>query len=132
MVRQLRFSGITNEADLRKCLANYDTDSEYPPESGYSFTRYYFPSAFESNLRLENYAPILWQAFKEIREEAQLPLTREIPMQYFCRTIEYVLTHFGTLGELSKDLSLAQWKDAIRQSGYADAEHYVVDAEAHD
>lgn len=132
MVRQLRFSGITNEADLRNCLANYDNGSEYPPESGYSFTRYYFPSAFESNLRLENYAPILWQAFKEIREETQLPLTRELPMQYFCRTVEYVLTHFGTLGELSKDLSLAQWKDAIRQSGYADAEHYVVDAEAHD
>ena len=132
MVRQLRFSGITNEADLRKCLANYDTDSEYPPESGYSFTRYYFPSAFDSNLRLENYAPMLWQAFKEIREEAQLPLTREIPMQYFCRTVEYVLTRFGTLGELSKELSLAQWKDAIRQSGYADAEQYVLDAEADD
>jgi hypothetical protein len=132
MVRQLRFSGITNEADLRKCLANYDTGSEYPPESGYSFTRYYFPSAFESNLRLENYAPILWQAFKEIREEAQLPLTREIPMQYFCRTVEYVLTRFGKLDELSKDLSLAQWKEAIKQSGYADAEQYVVDAEAHE
>ena len=106
-------------------------DSEYPPESGFSFTRYYFPSAFESDLRLENYAPIVSQAFKEVREEAQLPLTREIPMQYFCRTVEFVLTHFGTLEELSTDLSLAQWKEAIKQSGYIDAEHYVVDAEAH-
>ncbi|MEA2206540.1 MAG: hypothetical protein QOE77_3316 [Blastocatellia bacterium] len=132
MVRQLRFSGITKEEDLRKCLANYDTGSEYPPGTGYSFTRYFFPAAFESNLRLENYAPTLWQAFKEIREEAQLPLTREIPMQYFCRSVEYVLTRFGKLDELAEDLSLAQWKEAIRQSGYADAEQYVVDAEAHD
>jgi hypothetical protein len=129
MVRQLRFSGITNEKDMRDCLANYDTGSEYPPESGCSFTRYYFPSAFESNLRLENYAPMLWQAFREIREEAQLPLTREIPMQYFCRTVEYVLTRFGTLDELSTDLSLAQWKEGITRSGYTDAEQYVVSAE---
>jgi AAA domain len=132
MVRQLRFSGITNQKDMQACLANYDAGSEYPPESGYSFTRYYFPAAFDSDLRLENYAPMVWQAFKEMREEAQLPLTREIPMQYFCRTVEYVLTRFGTLEELPKDLSLAQWKEGIRQSGYIDAEHYVVDAEPHD
>ena len=132
MVRQLRFSGITNKKDMRDCLANYDSGSEYPPESGYSFTQYYFPAAFESNFRLENYAPMLWQVFKEVREEAQLPLTREIPMQYFCRTVEYVLTEFGTLQELSKDLSPAQWKEAIKRSGYTDAEHYVINAEAHD
>jgi hypothetical protein len=131
MVRQMRFSGITDGKEMRECLANYDTDSEYPPESGFSFTRYYFPSAFESDLRLEHYAPMVTQAFREVREEAQLPLTREIPMQYFCRTVEFVLTHFGTLEELSTDLSLAQWKEAIKHSGYIDAEHYVVDAEAH-
>lgn len=129
MVRQLRFSGIMNVEDMGKCLVNYDTGSEYPPQSGYSFTRYYFPAAFESNLRLKNYAPMVWQAFREVREERQLPLTREIPMQYFCRTVEYVLTRFGSLEELSADLSLAQWKDAIEHSGYADAEHYIIRAE---
>jgi hypothetical protein len=132
MVRQLRFSGITNIADMRKCLVNYDTGSEYPPQSGYSFTRYYFPAAFESKLRLEDYAPMLWEAFREVREERQLPLTREIPMQYFCRTVDHILTRFGTLEELSADLSLAQWKEAIGRSGYTDAEHYIIEAENHE
>lgn len=132
MVRQLRFSGIMNVTDMRKCLVNYDTGSEYPPQSRYSFTRFYFPAAFESNLRLEGYAPMLWQAFREVREECQLPLTREIPMQYFCRTIDYVLTRFGTLEELSADLSLAQWKESIARSGYTDAEHYIIKAEQHE
>jgi hypothetical protein len=129
MVHQLKFQAITSEKDLRACLANYDINSEYPPDSGFSFTRYYFPAAFDSDLRLESYASIAWQAFREVREELLLPITREIPMQYFCRTVEYVLTSFGTLEDLPTELSLAQWKDAIRKSGYADAERHVVECE---
>jgi hypothetical protein len=129
MVHQLRFQGLRNEKDIRSCLTNYDVNSEYPPDSGFSFTRYYYPTAFESGLRLETYASTVWQAFREVREEAQLPLTREIPMQYFCRTIEYLLTRFGTLEDLAGELSLAQWKEAIGKSGYADAERYIVEAE---
>ena len=50
-------------------------------------------------------------------------------MQYFCRTIEYLLTRFGTLEDLAGELSLAQWKEAINKSGYADAERYIVEVE---
>ena len=132
MVHQLKFQGITSEKDLRACLASYDVKSEYPPDSGCSFTRYYFPAAFESDLRLESYAALSWQAFREVREELLLPITREIPMQYFCRTVEYILTSFGTLEDLPTELSLAQWKDAIRKSGYADAERYVVECEKYE
>lgn len=129
MVHQLRFQGLRSEKDMRHCLANYDSGSEYPPGSGFAFTRYYFPAAFESGLRLKDSAATLWQAFRVVREEAELPVTREIPMQYFCRTVEYVLTRFGTLEDLPIELSLAQWKEAIRRSGYADAERYVVDSQ---
>jgi hypothetical protein len=127
MVHQFHFQGIRNEKDIRICLTNYDVNSEYPPGSGFSFTRYYFPAAFQSGLRLEVYAPMVWQAFREVREENQLPLKAEIPMQYFCRTVEDVLSRFGTLEELSGELSLAQWKEAINKSGYADAERYIVE-----
>ena len=132
MVHQLRFPGLASEKDMSFCLANYDVDSEYPPGSGFSFTRYYFPSAFESGLRLENYAPMAWQAFREIREESLLPIKREIPMQYLCRTVEYVLRKFGTLEEFPTQLTPAQWKEAIKKSGYTDAERYVVESKKHD
>jgi hypothetical protein len=129
MSHQFRFRGLKSAHEMRTCLRNYDVNSEYPPGSSFAFTRYYFPAAFESGLRLEKYASVLWEAFREVREEAQLPITREIPMQYFCRTVEYVLKQFGTLEELARDLSLAQWKEAISKSGYANAERYIVEAE---
>jgi hypothetical protein len=129
MVHQFRFRGLRAKGELRACLANYDEGSEYPPASSFSFTRYFFPEAFQGGFRLENYAPTVWQAFREVREEAQLPVSTELPMQYFCRTVEYVLTRFGTLESLGRDLSLMQWKEAIQRSGYVDAERYVVDPE---
>ena len=103
---------------------------EYPEKSGCSFTRYYFPNAFDDGFRLQASSKELWQAFREVREEGNLPLAAEIPMQYFCRTVEYVLTTFGTLQESVAGVTLNQWKEAIRCSGYAEAESYVVASEA--
>lgn len=73
-----------------------------------------------------------WQAFREVREESLLPIKREIPMQYLCRTVEYVLRKFGTLEEFPTRLTPAQWKEAIKKSGYTDAERYVVESKKHD
>lgn len=128
MVQRFTFRGMRSAKDLEICLGNYDRGSEYPPGSKCSFTRYYFPEAFDSGFRLASYAEILWQAFREVREAEHLPITTEIPMQYFCRTVEYVLARFGTLESLTRDLSLNQWKQAIKQSGYTDAEKYVVES----
>ncbi len=129
MVHQFRFRGLRGQKEIRACLANYDEGSEYPPGSSFSLTRYYFPEAFQAGFRLEECTPIIWRAFREVREEAQLPVKTELPMQYFCRTIEYALTRFGTLESLGREISLAQWKQAIQGSGYSDSERYVVDSE---
>ena len=127
MVHRYRFHGLQDAEDIRMCLDGYDTNSEYPAGSGVSFTRYYYPAGFEQGFRLASYADELWEAFRQTREEASLPGSKEIPMQYFCRTVEYALKHFGTLEVLTSHLSIAQWKEAIGVSGYADAERYICD-----
>jgi len=124
MVHQLRFNGLRGVSQIKQCLKAYDEESEYPENSEWSFTKYFFPAAFNSGFRLERYADSLWEAFRLTRDECGLPVDHEIPMQYFCRTVEYALRNYGTLEELQNELSIKMWKDAISSSGYIDAERY--------
>ena len=46
MTQEHEFRGLRSPADVRRCLQGYDEDAEYPPGSGWSFTRFFFPVAF--------------------------------------------------------------------------------------
>lgn len=129
MVNQFCFHGILSARDTGTCLQGYDEESEHPADSGWSFTRYYFPAAFEDGFRLRSYQDLVWQAFKETKEECGLPGKLEVPMYYFCRTVEYILVEFSTLEDHPPELSLQSWKLAVSNSGFADAERYVEPAE---
>lgn len=124
MVHQLEFHGLRGATQIKRCLEAYDVCSEYPEGSGWSFTRYFYPAVFNSGFRLKSYGDSLWEAFRVTRDECGVPGNREIPMQYFCRTVEFALRKYGTLEEVSSEISLEMWKDAIRVSGYIDAERY--------
>lgn len=121
MVQDYKFNGIKNFNDIRSCLANYD-DTIYPEDMEWSFTRYYFPELFSEGFRLENCADDVFTIFTELRAEAQLKKPFEIPMQYLTRIVEYVLRKFGVNGENLDKLSMIQWREAILESGYIEAE----------
>lgn len=124
MVHQIKFHGLRGVREIKKCLRAYDVDSEYPDGSSWSFTRYFYPAVFNSGFRLASYADYLWEAFRLIKDECGLPGNHEIPMQYFCRTVEFVLRQYGTHEEFASEVSIEMWKQAIRVSGYIDAERY--------
>jgi hypothetical protein len=126
MVEQFQFKGVTSRVDVASCLQAYDEATEFPAGSGVSFTSYFFPDAYQlSGFRLKNYAGDVWQAFKQLKEEKSLPAGKEIPMQYFCRTVEYILKTRKTF-DMTPTISPAMWKAAASTSGYLDAEHYLV------
>ncbi len=120
MVHQLRFHGLKGTREIKKCLKAYDV-AEYPDGSGWSFTRYFYPAVFNSGFRLASYADTLWEAFRLTKDECGLLGNREIPMQYFCRTVEFALRRYGTNEEVTGEISIEMWKEAIRASGYIDA-----------
>lgn len=125
MVQQFHFHGLTSSDDVALALTAYD-EIEFPEGSGVSFTSYFFPDAYQlTDFRLKTYARDLWQAFQQIREESGIAVRQELPMQYFCLTVNHVLKTRQT-SKLSPTISAVMWKEAIRASGYINAQRYFI------
>ncbi|WP_169088556.1 hypothetical protein [Paenibacillus sp. PL91] len=125
MVHEYNFKGIVDADDMAVCLSGYDNISEYPENSGWSFTRYFFPDGFDHHrCRLENCAKDLFNIFTNLRKDHGLTRATEIPMQYLTLTVENALRHFGANGEDLHWLNNEQWKSSITSSGYIEAETY--------
>lgn len=124
MVHEYKFTGIKSIQDVRACMAGYDSISEFPEKSGWSFTKYFFPDAFAQGFRLESCAEELLHTFTSLRHEAGLHKAVEIPMQYLTLTIDYALRRFGVNGSDVDCLNKVHWKEAITNSGYIQSEIY--------
>lgn len=124
MIHEYKFSGVKSIDDLRTCLEGYDLASEYPENSGWSFTKYYFPEAFTSGKVLSSCAEELFDQFIKLRSEAKIMKSIEIPMQYITLTIDHCLRVFGANGSNLEWPNAAQWRAGIINSGYIEAELY--------
>lgn len=118
MVNTHQFAGISSAKEVQVCLHAYDEQSEYPEGSGWSYSRFYFPVAYEHGWRLEGQAENVWKAFMEAREEGQLPGAPQIPMKFLTAAIEYVLRRYENLLDIEPHLSLQIWREAIKKSQY--------------
>lgn len=121
MVREYNFLGIVNKQDLQICLASYDF-SEYPENSGWSFTRYFFPEAFSEGHKLCEFADQLFECFTEALGKSLI----EIPMQYVTSTIENYLRKYGSEGYNVYFPSKEDWMQSIKDTGYVIAENLFV------
>ncbi|MDQ0914662.1 ATP-binding protein [Paenibacillus sp. V4I5] len=126
MTKEYEFSGVKKIEEIKTCLIGYDKFSEFPENSGWSFTRYFFPEAFDNGERLAQFADTIMNIFIDIRREHGLSKTFEIPMQYLTLSIEIALKTAGSHG-LAKDwLTIHDWREAILSSGYVESEIYMA------
>jgi hypothetical protein len=144
MVHMFEFRGLHTAKEAELTLTEFDQE-EYPAESGWSFTRYFAPTPFNCGWRLSQIAPILWQSFMAAKAlAAQPPKSKQsraaklpkgnqpnsgndakagrtdIPMQYFCRTVEYILMHINGADLSNEDAVRNLTTTAIAASGYLD------------
>jgi hypothetical protein len=91
MLYEHPFRGIRDKEDFIECLGYYDS-AVYPQGSNWTYTRFFFPEAFEAGLRLQGYGDMLWNAFEESYHDLNIKADMEIPMKYFTKTIEMLLT----------------------------------------
>lgn len=124
MSQEYQFKGIETPRDLKICLTGYDEYCEYPINSNWSFTKYFFADSFIRGLRLQNSAEELFQVFIDLRREHGLSQKVEIPMQYITLTVEYALKKFGSESLDLTTIEKTHWEECIKNSGYIQSELY--------
>lgn len=126
MVEELAFFGIRNAQDVATCLKGYDV-SEYPADSGWSFTRFYLPKAVDSGFCLVDEAAALWAAFVTLHHKHGFVDELQIPMESFTRAVEIVLKESLVRDQSGYRPPLALWDSAVRQCGYVQSRLAVSD-----
>lgn len=117
MVDELPFRGLLSAQDCATCLHSYDVTIE-PARSGWTYTKFFLPLAFDAGLRLGTFGAQVWDAFVDAHHEARLPGDVEIPMEYFTRTVEYVLTEQANNDSRKLTLDASVWNEAVQFSGF--------------
>ncbi len=84
----ITFEGCRHEADLEAILNVCDQESDYPADSGWSYTRFFVPRAYASGFRLRHYTKKMWAVLTEAAQQLD---GESVPMEHICLTIEYCL-----------------------------------------
>jgi hypothetical protein len=92
-----------------------------PPATDWTYTRFFYPQAFDNGLRLVDQALALWQAFLRAHALARISAAVEIPMQYFAHAVEIALETNMHLDSPDFQFSAAMWDAAVKESLYIDA-----------
>jgi hypothetical protein len=120
MLHEHEFHSVETIEDIHACLVGYDEETAFPVGSNCSFTRYFFPKAYDEGFRLSNYTQELYQAFINVRQAANVSGKIEIPMQYLTKTVEHILITYGVEGRDLNYLSQNIFEESIQCSGYID------------
>ena len=102
------FQGVVGEADLRRLLNALDDGDEFPVGSGWSYTAFFAPRAFEAGFRLEPHAPVIWRTIQQVLNKRGLPEAKEITMQAIAALLRALLCNLrdrdGTSMELTPEI----------------------------
>jgi type II secretory pathway predicted ATPase ExeA len=120
MIDELPFHGVRTADEAATCLNEYD-EARYPPESDWSYTRFFLPAAFAGGLRLVDQASNVWAAFLSAHAAAGFRFGIDIPMQYFSRAVEIVLTDHSDRDAGDFTLTPAIWAQAVDDARYVAA-----------
>lgn len=93
------FHGIKSLAELEFVLQGYDEDSEWPPGSKFSFTRYFANNDFAAGYRLQQTAELQFKSLNELTPDDVKKKMNvrgngcmlEFPMQHIARSNEAAL-----------------------------------------
>jgi hypothetical protein len=117
MVRDAPFRGIRDAAELRYVLDGYDSDTEWPEKSGISYTRYFFPHAFEGSFRIANISQELWNLFVEMGPHSP-GYKLEVPMEHIAKTVEGIFRDFSDDRMVEKELSQEELAKEVEKNAY--------------
>ncbi|WP_410952984.1 ATP-binding protein [Pseudomonas sp. S1(2024)] len=84
----VRFEGCLSANVFQSILYNFDEVTEFPPNSGCSYTDFFLPIAFSNKYRLAAQHGDIWDALVQLVGEGVLP---RIPFSYIIRLLNHLL-----------------------------------------
>lgn len=88
LAEPIPFEGCSSARDLHEILNSYDVASEYPENSGISYTNFFVPQAFQTGFRLTDCSSRIWKVlFNSLGSHTH----NGVPMEHVCLTIEHLL-----------------------------------------
>ncbi|MBN8769012.1 MAG: ATP-binding protein [Stenotrophomonas nitritireducens] len=116
MSRLNEFRSLQDASDIRVCLRCCDEETEYPAGSGWSYTQYLWPRAFEHGFRLARCANDLYDAF---RARSGGTIDREgVSMQWVAEALMLVGLEAEASDADEFAISKNVWERAIEDSDY--------------
>jgi hypothetical protein len=107
------FAGCTNCDGLRYILKGYDNEKTFPPQSHWTFTRFFIPKAYDSGFRLSTHAEAIWRSLKNAAAALN---TGSVPMEHLTRVVEAILLA-GRMRDMANfELSITDIEEAIDSS----------------
>lgn len=105
MLASERFHGIEGQEELAAVMAGYDEGTEWPAQSGKSFTEGVAPEAWSQGFRLENHTQALYNALV-----ADVPPNYAGPLEFPMKTITHCCRYI-----LLRIAGGADWRDVTSQ-----------------
>lgn len=111
------FHGIRNQAELEYVLNGYDEQSEWPENSGISFTQHFFPRAFKAGFRIAEISESMWNIFVDLAPE-RIQKYLNIPMEHIAKSVEYLFRELGSKNLIHVHINEELIRKSIKQTAY--------------
>lgn len=92
----IKYVGCGSEHELARILQAYDENTEFPLNSGLTYTQFFLPNAYKNGFRLKRYSSQIWSV---LSKAARALGDGMVPMEHLTITIEHCL--------------LASWNDDV-------------------
>jgi hypothetical protein len=117
MLMAERFHGVRDVEELAFVLSGYDDGTEWPHDSGISFTQGVIPSAWDCGFRMKTLAHGLFEAMtQELPDKYQGPI--EFPMKTVAQSARHVLLRIAGGAEPADVTSDGSLRAIVRGCGH--------------
>jgi len=123
MAELYEFENIHNEEELQVTFAACDSQSEYPANSGWSYTRFLWPEAFAHGFTLAKQASTAWLAF--VKASPNTGCAFGVSMRWVARVLAELADATKDEDRASFGIDPTMWATAIERAGYVDEKPLV-------
>jgi hypothetical protein len=122
----IRYEGVESLDDVEAVMHGYDDAllAEYPPKSGWSFARFFFPANWQGGWRLRNEAERLWNAFGDVVAPAKKKERLSICMESVTSAIETALIDNRSIEFVPTPFDHDDWAYAVAKAHFVDSLGY--------